>query len=359
ELHSDAALLRRRGIRHGWVRARDSVSSTDDEGVMLLHWHQAKPIHLPSQLLPSVPDHAEHIRDALGIMQRVRGGESCLDILDEPRYQQRLQPDFEMLAAVHSGHDPQEIEKITFDAVKSGELFAEDLWMKVSRLSFYEEDASIRFRFSYGLEMFKAQEDDPLRERLAAELAQRVFPECAMVTENAELNALLRCMLGMQPLFVERIIYSNAPNGGAQFHQDVEQGHLGVVYAQLHGRTGWLALPRNELIDEIRTFLAEGSSLLSADFDEDQLESLQYLARDEQRLVEALESEDQGVLEQLLNHSPLFTRRLVEHGWGILLQAGDVLLLPQQATDLCCWHAVFCLDEEPGHALSFALATGA
>ncbi len=358
EEQTEAALLRRRGIRHGWVRAR-TPDSMPDRGAMLHHWNQARAIHLPGLFLPSVANHADHIRDALAIMRRVREGESCLDILDEPRYQRRLQPDFEMLAAVHSGHDPQEIEKIAFDAVKSGELFAEDLWMKVSRLSFYEEDASVRFRFSYGLEMFKAQEDDPLRERLAAELAERIFPECALVTEDAELNALLRDMLGLQPMFVERIIYSNAPNGGAQFHQDVEQGHLGVIYAQLHGRTGWLALPRSALLEEIRAFLAEGRVLLHADFDEGQLEALCHLARDRERLVDALESEDQGVLEQLLNQSPMFTRWLVEHGWGIMLQPGDVLLLPQQTTDLCCWHAVFCLDEEPGHALSFALAPGA
>ncbi|RMH59922.1 MAG: hypothetical protein D6678_06995 [Zetaproteobacteria bacterium] len=345
--------LRRRGCLHGYVRARRGRKMPEFKEIER-DWRSARAIHLPGMLLAAVPGFADAIADALQIMRRVRSGESCLDILDEPRYRQRLLPDFEMLAAVHSGHDPQELEKIAFDAVKSGELFAEDIWLKVSRLSFHEQDASIRFRFSYGMEMFKAQEDDPLRERLAAELAERVFPECGIVSEHAELTRLLHALLGFAPAFVERIIYSNAPEGGAQFHQDVEQGHHGVLYAQLYGRTAWLALPRDALLREMTAFVRD--ELAASGLAADEQWELRWLCAHPEALIAQLEAEDQGVVERLLNQTPAFTRRLVTRGWGRVLQPGDVLLLPQHAVDACCWHAVFCLDDEPGHALSFALA---
>ncbi len=349
----EGVLLQRRGTVHGRV-APEASPAMPDTATIMEGWQRSLAVRLPGMLLPYVSDYADAIADALTIMRRVRHGESCVDILDEAIYQQRLQPDFELLAAIHSGHDMQEIEKIAFDAVKSGELFAEDLWMKVSCLSFFDEDDSIRFRFSYGMEMFKDQEDDPLRERLAAELAERVFPECAMVTRHAALQALLQTLLGFRPDFVERIIYSNAPQGGAQFHQDVEHGHHGVVYAQLHGRTAWLALPREVLLREIDAFMALPDALPG--FADDQLAALKAMAASQEKLVEAMESDDQGTLEILLNHTPAFTRQLVEHGWGLTLHAGDVLLLPQHSTADCCWHSVFCLDDEPGHSLSFALA---
>ena len=343
----EGVLLQRRGTVHGRV-APEASPVMPDTAAIRDDWQHSLAVRLPGLLLSAVPDYVEAIADALTIMRRVRQGESCVDILDEAVYQQRLQPDFELLAAVHSGHDAQEIEKIAFDAVKSGELFAEDLWMKVSCLSFFDEDDSIRFRFSYGMEMFKNQEDDPLRERLAAELAGRVFPECAVITDHAPLLDLLQTLLGFRPEFVERIIYSNAPQGGAQFHQDVEHGHHGVIYAQLHGRTAWLALPRTALLQEIGQFIRQAGVADDARFRD--------LPTAADALADMLESEDQGALEWLLNHTPAFTRQLVEHGWGLTLQAGDVLLLPQHSTADCCWHSVFCLDDEPGHSLSFALA---
>jgi len=352
EPEAGSFVLRRRGCVHGHVAADARRMPRLD--ALPRAWREARAIRLPGLLLDAVPAYADAIADALRIMQRVRAGESCLDILDAPVYQARLHPDFEMLAAVHSGHDAQELEKIAFDAVKSGELYAEDLWMKVSCLSFHEQDASIRFRFSYGIEMFKAQEDDPLRERLAAELAERVFPECAIVSRHEGLAALLQGLLGFRPEFVERIIYSNAPDGGAQFHQDVEQGHYGVVYAQLHGRTAWLALPREALLAEIVGFVrdeAQARALPAAAWRE-----LRAWIEAPARLSARLEDEEQGALETLLNQTPAFTRRLVEHGWGLLLEPGDVLLLPQHDVRACCWHAVFCADDHAGHALSFALA---
>ena len=343
--------LHRRGIAHCAVRrnAREEAFPVPD--AIRARWQAAEPVHLPGMLLPDVERHAGPISEALELMCRVRRGESCADILLQEPYISRLEPDFDLLSPVHSGHDAQEIEKIAFDAVKSGELHAEDLWLKVSRLSFFDEDESIRFRFSYGMEMFKNQEDDPLREMLAAELAARVFPECGIVCDNERLRALLESVMGFAPAFVERIIYSNAPGGGAQFHQDVEVGHFGVVYAQLHGHTAWLALPRQALLAHVRAFLDADAG--------DMFAELRGIAREEARLAALLEAGDQGALEILLNATPDFTRRLLDAGHGLTLSPGDVLLLPQATTEHCCWHSVFCLEEagsrEAGHSLSFAL----
>jgi len=345
-----ASMLHRRGVTHGQVTIDEPRHHADEalppHDTIRTHWQAALPVHLPSLLLTGVEQHADAIRDALNIMQRVRAGESCADILIEAPFISRLEPDFDLLAPIHSG-DAQEIEKITFDAVKSGELFAEDLWMKVSRLSFVDEDDSIRFRFSYGMEMFKNQQDDPLREALAAELAARVFPECSILSDSAPLIRMLQATLGFTPTFVERIIYSNAPSGGAQFHQDVENDHVGIVYAQLYGITAWLALPRAALVKHVQDYLRDDTS--------DMFSELRETAQSEDGLIALFESDDQGALEILLNATPAFTHRLIAAGHGLTLAPGDVLLLPQATTEHCCWHSVFCLDDSPGHSLSFAL----
>ncbi|MDX8391223.1 MAG: hypothetical protein R8K53_01455 [Mariprofundaceae bacterium] len=347
--------LHRRGITHGNIAINTANRTPPTTQKIHARWQAAEPVHWPDFLLPEVEKHSCDIGDALNIMRRVRNGESCADILLEEPVISRLEPDFDLLSPIHSG-DPQEIEKIVFDAVKSGELFAEDLWLKVSHLSFCDDDASIRFRFSYGMEMLKNQQDDPLREKLAAELAARVFPECSIVSDHLPLRQQLQTLLGFPPAFVERIVYSNAPSGGAHFHQDVENDHFGIVYAQLYGYTAWLALPRADLLCHVRDFLAAENSNAFAE--------LRTIASNETALAELLESTDeskpQDMLETLINGTPAFTARLIKAGCGITLAPGDVLLLPQTSTGQCCWHSVFCLDnptlnQPPGHALSFAL----
>ncbi len=351
-------LLTRRGVDVGWVTADDESRQPPSAASIQANWKEAKGILLPGILLPMIPEYADAIRDALEIMKRVRNDESMVDILEEEAHMQRLAPDFDLLAAYHNENDPQELEKIVFDAVKSGEIHAEDIWLKVSCLSFHDEDDSIRFRFSYGAEMFKAHEEDNLRENLAADLAMRVFPECGVITKNPELNAIMADILGSDPVYVERLIYSNAPNGGAQFHQDVELGHIGVIYAQLHGSTGWIVLPKEELLGAVQTFVNDTSNtdVLTALLPEAaQQQELKQLVEDRKALSARFEAEDQGVLEILLNQSPGFTKMLIDAGWGFILGPGDVMLLPHESTEHCAWHTVFCLDDYPGHSLSFAV----
>lgn len=346
--------LSRRGFDLGWTIPDSTDHQLPSADTIAAGWNAAGFVRLPGILMDHLSEHEEAIRDALTIMHKIREGESCADILSEEPYHSRLQPDFDLLAPIYNDADEQEIEKVVFDAVKSGEVHAEDLWMKCSCLSFFERDASIRFRFSYGMEIYKSHEGDLLRERLAAELADRVFPECKMVTEHPELNELLAAALGFSPEYVEKIIFSNAPEGGAQFHQDVEKGHAGVLYGQLYGHTGWIAMPRAELIRAAQAFIKEEPGIIDKHFSFEERSRLERLADDTDAFAELLEADDQQELELLLNGIPEFTKRLLDAGWGQILNPGDVMLLPQQSTEHCCWHSVFCLNDAPGHALSFA-----
>jgi len=353
---AEAMLLTRRGCDLGYVTSGERpLMPTANE--LRRRWDAAEGIVLPGILSPLLPRYAEAVQATLAMMQKMRDGESLLDLLDAEPYGSRLAGRFELLAACHSEHDAQEIEKLLFDALNpDGSLLADELWMKASCLSFFEPDQSMRFRFSHGVEMFKDSEEDALREEQAAKLAEVLFPECAAIVENGALADAVAVAIGKPPHYPERLIYANAPHGGAQMHQDVERGHIGVVYAQLYGRTGWFALARETLLDEMESFLRNPASAAALAQLLPEARRTALLTMDRAALADKLEADDQGEVEELLNRCPAFARQLLERGHGYLLNAGDVILLPQQSTEICCWHAVFCLDDFPGHSLSFAIA---
>jgi len=249
------------------------------------------------------------------------------------------------LASSAEEHDEQGIEKVYFDVEQDGELCAEDLWCKASWLSFHDEDASLRFRFSFGMEGFEDVAADPARQIWAGELCERIFPESAIITKNTEVLDLLKEILGSEAQFVERIVYFNAPNGGAQFHHDVERGHAGVVFAQLSGATFWLALNKQSLMDEMIAFAAEHTVS----------DALKVLLKDREALSCYMEERDHELVEALIDQDPKFIQYLNAQGYSHYLQAGDILLLPQRDLDYCVWHSVFTLGDEPGEALSFAI----
>lgn len=259
-----------------------------------------------------------------------------------------MQPAFDLSGTSFEEHDDQGIEKVYFDAWQDDDIVADNLWCKASWLSFEEEEGSLRFRFSFGIEGYEDVAADPERELWAARLTDAVFPESAAVTRHPGLNALLAGMLDCPRVaFNERIVYFNAPNGGAQMHHDVERGHDGVVFAQMSGSTFWLALAKPRLLDEIKAFLAQAPA---AEWTE-----LRKLAADRQVLAAYLDESDHELAEQLLDREPDFFRHLIERGYAYVLEAGDVLLMPQLALDTCVWHSVICLGEEVGEGLSFAL----
>ena len=211
----------------------------------------------------------------------------------------------------------------------------------------------------------------------AAELADALFPESRIITHNQDLLAKIQeyaiSQSGEQrdtatARFVERIIYFNAPQGGAYLHHDLERGHAGVVYVQVSGETCWLALPKNTLLTNIQKFIQQCDHSggwpvsFSHNFNKKERDQLTALSIDLSALDAAIESFNHSALIRLINETPEFVQALIANGHGHILKSGDAILLPQQtspATEVqnCCWHSVFCIGDVAGEGLSFAIRT--
>lgn len=339
--------LQRRGFELGDISISFTQAAPSEQQIIDA-WQADKAITIPATTIHDILQHRGHkghIQAAHKMMEVMLNGAELAETFEESDVSQRLQPEFALLASSAEEHDEQGIEKVYFDVENDGEICAEDLWCKASWLSFHDEDASLRFRFSFGMEGFEDVAADPARQAWAGELCERIFPESSIITKNTEILNLLQEILGKEAQFVERIVYFNAPNGGAQFHHDVERGHAGVVFAQLSGATFWLALDKQTLIDEIICF-SQNNSVSDA---------LKTLIQNREALSDYMEEQDHATVEELIDQSPEFISHLIEKGYSHHLQAGDILFLPQRDLDHCVWHTVFTLGDEPGEALSFAV----
>lgn len=354
-----AKALKRRGFELGWIIEGERPAMPDAGEIARLWKGDA------AAMLPGVIDVARWqspIEVAHGLMAYTLEHEELAPAIDEEPYRSQVQSTFPLIASSFEEHDEQGIEKLYFDTEVDGETVAEDLWCKASWLSFIEEDASLRFRFSFGMECLEDVAADPGRQFWAGRLCDALFPESAAITENEAIISAMRDCVDGEPAFVERIVYFNAPNGGAQMHHDVERGHDGVVFAQLSGSTFWLALAKPLLMDELAAFCGEAAHaaeierLLPDAADRDELARL---LTDRVALSDYLDEIDHELVEAIMDRSALFTAWMVERGYGYVLHAGDVLLMPQRDLETCVWHSVLCLGDEPGEALSFAVRAGA
>jgi len=348
--------LLRRDFQLGWVKMGDPHPDLPSVRQSAERWSNDQAIMLPAVI--DVADWQSEIGDAHRLMKATLDADELSPLLDKEPYASRLKPLFPLVASSFEEHDEQGIEKVYFDAEQGDEVLAEDLWCKASWLSFIEADASLRFRFSFGMECLEDVAADPQRQLWAGKLCDAIFPESRAITENATILAHVEKIVGGEAAFVERIVYFNAPNGGAQMHHDVERGHDGVVFAQLSGSTFWLALSKPELIDALISFIADTANrdeikrLLPQRADRNQLAEL---LNDRAALAAYMDEFDHELVEAVMDRSALFTGYLVDQGYAYTLNAGDVLLMPQRDLDTCVWHAVTCLGDEPGEALSFAV----
>ena len=274
--------LRRRGVDHGFVSPVPREMS----------WDRAEPVPLPG-IIPATPTAA-----VSRLLDRLRAGEDLAPLL--PR-------SIQVAGTSQNVADPLEIQKVHV---------AGELYIKVNWLSTHPGDGSLRLRFGYGAEILDDWKDDPAAARASERLFDAVFPASRAVTRNRRLLAEIRKRIGGPPRFVQRILYSNSPGGGALFHHDFVPGQAGVVYAQLAGSTGWLTLPKREL----------------------------------KRLARDLDN------ERLINHTGSLTRRLAAEGWFFVLRPGDAILLPSFSWERVAWHSVFTLGRSPNVALSFGIA---
>lgn len=338
--------LRRRGVRHGRfpepargarLDPLDRAFSAECER----RWSADRPICLPGALLPMLPGLRGPIARSLRLFERLRGGASFADAV---RARLRERADLVPVGATVDTGDEREIEKFYVDALAHGRVAARGLYAKLSWIAHDARDRSLRIRFSFGSERLLDWQRETRRAPWAERLAGALFPECAAIARNRRLVELIERLIGRRARFSERIVYSNAPLGGALFHHDDEAFQLGVVFGQLAGETAWLALPKRELAAHVVAFA--------------RAPSLRRRAGTPARALRALEREDDSALRRLIDATPAFTRRLVEHGALQHLRAGDALLLPNHGArgpDDTCWHSVFALGTRPSLAHSYGI----
>jgi hypothetical protein len=329
--------LRRRGILHGHLIAEPA---TDESATSELQetWRAAEPILLPGILAPALAPLGEAIAASRALFERLRRGARFL-----PEVLAALEDasDFRPEGSTFDRLDAREIEKVFVAPRIDGRRGRSigEVWAKLAWVAHDERDRSLRVRFSCGTEQLHDWHDDVTGQIWSDRLAQALFPECTAIADNVELAELIAELLGAPPRFSERIVYSNAPGGGAVFHHDVERTQRGVVYGQLQGATAWLALPVCELARQI---VAHGVAGAPKTIDD----ALRRLDRD-----------DDAVLFALLNNDPTFTARLAHAGWLCVLEAGDALLLPSHDRERVAWHSVFALGSEPSLAHSYGVFT--
>ena len=350
--------IERRGIKSGCINI-GSPHADITLSQKIQRWNGNEPIVLIEFLSNSLADYSQDIESSEALYQALLNGSEIDGLLDQPNYVSRFGGKFELLSTRIDESDRQELISVDFDVMENGALALEDIWMRISWLSFLEDDESLRFRFSFGMEGFDDVSLDLERQLAAAELCDKIFPESAIVCNNDALKQLLLKIADVKNLhFLERIIYYNANKGGAQFHHDAEKGHLGVVYAQLTGQTLWLALSKEQLMSELQLFLMdeenkkELQSIVKLDSG---YEQLLKSANDLELLENLLDDPANEEISELLNESVLFFNQLVNKDYGYVLKPGDIILLPQQSMKNCAWHSVFSLGEKAGQALSFAI----
>jgi len=347
-----AVPLRRRGYVLGWIMGSGRPAMPESSSVVAA-WKADVATVLPGLVREGLRQYDKAIEQSLALMEKTLHGLEVASMLEAEPYRTQLRPEFALVATSIEEHDKQGIEKLYFDTED-----ADSLWCKASWLSFHDEDASLRFRFSFGMEGFEDVAADPFRQEAAGQLCDRIFTESSIVTENKKILEILKDILGAAPAFVERIVYFNAPNGGAQMHHDVERGHDGVVFAQLSGATFWLALAKPVLIDLLIGFVSDpfNAEAIGAVLpDQKSRDELSGLLANRKALSEYMDESDHELVEAVVDRSPEFIGHLVQQGYAHILHAGDVLLLPQRDLDNCVWHSVISLGDEPGEALSFAV----
>jgi len=200
--------------------------STDESSLKRAYqsiWKEGGAVFLPGICAAAIENHTDAIKEAYSLYESLLEGDDAFeDLLDQAPYASRLATSFESLGSSMNEGDDQEIETVFFDAINSNDLdsndldshdavLAEDLWVKASWLSFHEEDASLRFRFSFGVDLHEDVAADIDRQHHAATLTEAIFPESVVITDNQALFGVLSTVLGSSDIqFVERIVYFNS-----------------------------------------------------------------------------------------------------------------------------------------------------
>ncbi len=243
-----------------------------------------------------------------------------------------------------------------------------DLWIKLGRLSNHPDDRSRRLRFGFGREIQDDGRRDERRLRHLTQIALASLPEFRLFHGHQDLRERIRYLSDSDFLPTEPIVYWNSENGGARFHHDAFSDdadnpgrQIGVAFLQVSGRTAWLALSISDLADRVTEFmelLLEGAApwlneaLLS---DKGKRKQMQRFLINRAELLTELAEPGCGRLGPLVDCGPEFTSLLADAGHGLLLNAGDVLLLPNHGYTRTAMHSVFSASTDISCGLSVAL----
>lgn len=322
--------LRRRGADLGFVV--EVVRQWPRATAAGARWRRADPVFLPGALGQAPVRHAAAIAACLRMFDRLRRGGRFLNELER-----RLRDDGDLRYAGSTVDraDGREIERVFVDAAPGGTAVATDLWAKLAWIANHEHDRSLRIRFSAGLEQLADWLSvSDLTAGWVDLFAARAFPECRAILTAPRLRRQLDQLLQRPHRLSERILYNNAPDGGAVFHHDAEPGQLGVCFSQLQGLTAWLAIRKRAL-----------AALL--------VRTGAY--RTELAAMAALDQNDAPRLQRQLNRDAEFTAHLAAHGALFVLRPGDCILLPSHGIDDVAWHSVIALGDRPSLAHSYGL----
>ncbi|TAJ11131.1 MAG: hypothetical protein EPO68_14830 [Planctomycetota bacterium] len=336
--------LVRRGARLGWFDA-SIAHSGEDVDARAQRWRACEPLVLRGAVAAGARAWRGEVGGTLALFERLRRGASFQDEvwrrLGAPRGSR-----FAPAGAACDLYDPREVEKVYAHALGSGgRALARDLYAKLAWIAHDERDASLRIRFSFGSESLLEWTKDPRRAVWSDRFASALFPETAAVLSQRALLARIERLAGRALRFSERIVYNNAPGGGAVFHHDAEPHQLGVLYSQLAGETAWIALSKRALAALVSAH-ARAAKPRSA---------LAKRVATPARALRALEAEDDGELYRLLNEDAAFARTLVLAGHAFRLRAGDAVVLPSRGPDDTCWHSVFALGARPSLSHSYGI----
>lgn len=322
--------LRRRGADLG--HAVEVDRTPPDPALALARWNAGEAVFLPGILGDAPRRHAAAVRACLRMFDRLRAGGAFVDELER-----RLadDPDLRYAGSTVDRNDPREVERVFVDAEPGGTTTAKDLWAKLAWIANDDSDRSLRIRFSAGLEQIEEwMQATDLTAGWVDQFAQRAFPECHAILTCRALREQLDALLRRPHRLSERILYNNAPDGGAVFHHDAEPGQLGVCFSQLEGHTAWLAIGKRRL----------AALLVRVGF-----------VGNERAAMAALDQNDDQRLWRLLNRDAAFTGQLAAHGALFVLHAGDCILLPSHGPDDVAWHSVIALGNRPSLAHSYGL----
>lgn len=350
--------LIRRGEEHGSLVQLTGERPESSGRQLVKRWKNAEPTLLPGLLteqlgsLTSKTSDYELLKTGSGLSAWLAARESAWSSEFELSSETPLSPSGE-----------RDLETVRLNP--RGELSDINLWLKTGRLSNFKSDESLRLRISFGKEVDDDASSDPRGHAVASQLGQCLLPAARALQSDETVARTLGKAFGGSAQFTQPIVYWNAPNGGARFHHDAfgepdPSGQRGVAYAQLSGSTLWLALTTRALAQNVALFaemLADGELRHIRDglFPDDSLVEFITLARDETRCMNELTQPGCGVLGKVVDLGPDFTALLADGGHALLVEAGDVLLLPNHGYDRTAMHSVFCASEEPGEALSAAI----